>query len=120
MNLEELLQYALDTYGAEPEYLWRKYPDSFVLRHANNRKWFAVVLDVDRRKLGLTGEGVVYVLDVKCGPLLGGSFAGTPGVVPAWHMQKSQWLGVLLDGSAPDEVVRQLLDISYDMTKGKI
>ena len=45
---------------------------------------------------------------------------GTPGVVPAWHMNKSQWLGVLLDGSAEDGLVRQLLDISYDMTKGKI
>ena len=29
-------------------------------------------------------------------------------------------IGVLVDGSAPDETVRQLLDISYDMTKGKI
>ena len=120
MNKEELLRYALDTYGTEPEYLWQKYPNSFVLRHANNRKWFAVALDVDRRRLGLPGEGVVYVLDVKCGPILGGSFLGTPGVVPAWHMNKSQWLGVLLDGSAQDELIRQLLDISYDMTKGRI
>ena len=60
------------------------------------------------------------MLDVKCGPILGGSFLGAPGVVPAWHMNKSQWLGVLLDGSAEDDLVRQLLDISYDMTKGRI
>jgi len=120
MNREELLQYALDTYGAEPEYLWARFPETFVLRHQANRKWFAVVMDVERRKLGLPGEGVVYVLDVKCGPLLGGSFLGSPGVVPAWHMNKSQWIGALLDGTAPDEVICRLLDISYDMTRKKI
>ena len=119
MNRDELLSYALDTYGAEPEYLWRDYPDTFILRHQNNRKWFAVVMTVERRKVGLAGEGQPDLLDVKCGPLLGGSFRETPGVVPAWHMNKSQWIGVLLDGSAADDFVTQLLDISWDLTRKK-
>ena len=120
MNREEMLQYALDAYGAEPEFLWQALPEACVLRHPNNRKWFAVTMPVERRTLGLPGEGKVDLLDVKCGPILAGSFLDTPGVVPGWHMNKNQWIGVLLDGSAPDETVRQLLDISYDMTKGKI
>ncbi len=117
MNRKELLQYALDICGAEPEYLWRDYPDACVLRHGDNRKWFAVIMSVERRKLGLPGEGTVDLLDVKCGPILGGSFIGSAGVVPAWHMNKSQWIGVLLDGSAPDGTVRQLLDISWELTR---
>jgi predicted DNA-binding protein (MmcQ/YjbR family) len=119
MNRDELLSYALDTYGAEPEYLWRDYPDACVLRHQNNRKWFAVIMSVERRKLGLQAEGYADLLDVKCGPLLGGSFLGTAGVVPAWHMNKSQWIGVLLDGTATDDIVRHLLDISWDLTRKK-
>jgi predicted DNA-binding protein (MmcQ/YjbR family) len=117
MNREELIRYARDVCSAEPEYLWRDTPEAFVLRHAHNRRWFAVVMSVERRKLGLDGDGKTDLLDVKCGPLLGGSFIGTPGVVPAWHMNKSHWIGVLLDGTASDETVRQLLDISWELTR---
>lgn len=120
MDKHQLVQYVQDHYGAEPEYLWEKYPNTFIFRHANNRKWFAVVMDVARSKLGLPGEGTVDLIDIKCGPLLGGSYLGKPGVIPAWHMNKSQWLGLLLDGSAEDDTIRELLEISYDLTKGKI
>jgi len=119
MDRAGLIAYVRDRFGAEPEYLWEKFPDTFVFRHRANRKWFAVVMDVQRRKLGLTGEGAVFVLDVKCGPILAGSYAGAPGVIPAWHMNKSQWIGVLLDGSAPSGTIRELLEISYDLTRGK-
>ena len=93
MDRNALLDYALSRYGAEPEYLWTNLPDAYVLRHQNNRKWFAVGMAVPREKMGLSGEGSVEVLDLKCGPLLG--------------------------GSADDGDIRELLEISYDLTKGK-
>ena len=117
MTRDEVLAYAQDRYGAEPEYLWEKFPTGFVLRHQSNRKWFAVSMDVRRDRLGLPGEDVVYIMDVKCGPLLSGSYLGKPGVVPAYHMNKTHWLGVLLDGSAANETVTELLDLSYGQTK---
>lgn len=75
-----------------------------------------MVLEADRRRLGLPGEGRVFLLNVKTGPILGGSYLGQPGIVPAWHMNKSHWLGVLLDGSASDETVRELVDLSFTLT----
>ena len=120
MTANELITHARERYGAEPEYLWENAPNAFVLRHQNNRKWFAVVMDVRRDRLGLSGEEVVYIMDVKCGPLLSGSYLGKPGVLPAYHMNKTHWLGVLLDGSAAEETVKELLELSYDLTKGKI
>lgn len=53
---------------------------------------------------------------MKTGPILGGSYLGQPGIVRAWHMNKTHWLGVLLDGSATEQTIRELLDISYSMT----
>lgn len=119
MTKEELIRYAQERYGTEPEYLWENAPNTFVLRHQNNRKWYAVVMDVRCDRLGLDGEGIVYIMDVKCGPLLSGSYLGNPGVVPAYHMNKAHWLGVLLDDSAKDATVKELLEISYDLTKGR-
>lgn len=111
MTKDELIAYAREQYGTEPEYLWESAPSTFVLRQRGNRKWYAVVMDVRRDRLGLSGEEVVYIMDVKCGPLLSGSYLGKPGVVPAYHMNKTHWLGVLLDGSAADETVTELLDL---------
>lgn len=116
MTREELIAYAREQYGAEPEYLWESAPNTFVLRHRGNRRWYAVVMDVQRARLGLDGAGIVDVMDVKCGPLIGGSYLGKSGVVPAYHMNKTHWLGVLLDGSAAEETVTELLSVSYGQT----
>ena len=119
MTKDELIAYVQKDYNAEPEYLWQAYPNAFILRHQSNRKWFAVAMDVQRSKLHLRGEGVVFVVDFKCGPLLGGSYLGKPGVLPAYHMNHAQWLTILLDGTVPLETVCNLLDISYQLRMKK-
>ena len=119
MTKEEVIAYAAERFSAEPEYLWARYPEAFVLRHSGNRKWFAVSMAVKRAALGLPGQGEVWVMDVKCGPLLLGGFRDTPGVIPAYHMNKTHWLGVLLDGTAGADTVKTLLEISYDLTAEK-
>ena len=118
MDQAELARYARETWGTEAEHLFSETPETYILRHRENRKWYAVVMSVPRSKLGLEGEDPVFLLDVKCGPLLSGSYLGKPGVVPAWHMNKTHWIGVLLDGSASEETVRELLEISYRLTAG--
>ena len=119
MDQAELARYARETWGTEAEHLFSETPETYILQHRENRKWYAVVMSVPRSKLGLEGEDPVFLLDVKCGPLLSGSYLGKPGVVPAWHMNKTHWIGVLLDGSAEEETVRELLEISYRLTAGR-
>ena len=51
INSELVIRYIEETYGAEPEFLWAKYPDDAVFRHSNNKKWFAAMLKVEGNKL---------------------------------------------------------------------
>ena len=99
---ERILQYAQVHLGAEPEHLWAKFPRYAVLRHSENAKWFAVFLEFPGTRLGLERPESVDILDVKCGPLLAGSLLGVPGILPAYHMNKSNWVTLLLDGSLPE------------------
>ena len=117
MNYTELINYVKQSYDASPEYLWQDYPQTFIFRHAGNRKWFGVVMDVERSKIGLSGAGKVFLIDVKTGPIIGGSYIGQPGIIKAWHINKNHWLGVLLDGSAADQTLKELLDISFSLTE---
>ena len=119
MTKDELIAYAREQYGTEPEYLWESMPNTFALRHRGNRKWYAVVMDVRRDRLGLPGEDIVYIMDVKCGPLLSGSYIGEPGVVPAYHMNKQLGITVRLEGAVPEAVLRVLIRMRYDLTDAR-
>lgn len=119
MDREGVLTYAREQLGAEPEYLWARYPTYCVLRHETNRKWFAAVMDVPWAALGLAGEGRAELLNVKCDPLLTGSLLEREGIFPAYHMNKSRWVSLLLGGPLPDEEIISLMTISYDLTMGK-
>jgi len=119
MDREALVDYIAEIYGAEPEHLWARYPNYIVFRHTGNKKWFAAVLDVSRKSLGLPGEGSLDILNVKCGPLLTDSFRGEPGIYPGYHMNKANWISVSLDGSVDDGKLKALLDMSYGLTAPK-
>jgi predicted DNA-binding protein (MmcQ/YjbR family) len=36
-------------------------------------------------------------------------------VTPGYHMNKKHWNSIQLDGSLPDDLIRQLIDSSYDL-----
>lgn len=115
---ETVLKFIEEQYGAEPEYLWAKYPKYAVFRRQDNRKWFAVVMAVQRNKLGLDGEEMADILDIKCDPKLAGPLRKNQGFLPAYHMSKTSWITVLLDGSVSMEELEPLLDMSYGLAGG--
>lgn len=119
MTRPELEAYIAETYNADPDYPWEDSPDAAVFRHGNNRKWFALVMNVSKSKLGLPGEGSVDIVNLKCDPIMLGSMLLEPGFFPAYHMSKAYWISAVLDGSAEDEKIKLLLDISFDITAGK-
>ena len=120
MTREELFQYARDAWGTEPEYPWMDEPSFAVLRHSLGGKWYGLVMNLPRKTLGLPGEGSVDVLNLKLDPALVYILREQPGYLPAWHMNKTHWLTVLLDGSVPSERIRDLLAQSYGLTRKKM
>lgn len=115
MTREALETYISETYSVEADRPWAKHPDYLIFRHVGNRKWFALLMTVPRKALGLPGEGTLDIVNVKCDPLLTGSFREMPGVYPAYHMNKSSWLSLALD-ETEETALRLLLDGSFDMT----
>ena len=115
MTKEETIRYIRDRYSAEPEYPWGD--ENYILRHEGNRKWFAVGLRVPYSRFGIREDGLADVLNVKCGPLLMDAYRKQPGVYPAYHMNKDHWVSILLDGSAAEALVKELLEIIFDLDK---
>jgi predicted DNA-binding protein (MmcQ/YjbR family) len=119
MNREELEAYIRNHYATLPDYPWADTPRAAVFRHANNRKWFALMMEVPRDKLGLAGAEKLDIVNFKCDPILIASLRGEPGIFPAYHMNKSSWITAALDGSVSTETIELLLDVSYELTMPK-
>lgn len=114
MNRQDVFEWAKETFGTEPEYPWKDW--NCVLRHKHNSKWYAVILEVNERKLGLSGDGIIDVLNVKCDPMLIGSLRQKTGFFPAYHMNKDRWISIALDGTVPSEEIKNLIELSYELT----
>ena len=120
MNRIELKEYIQKNYSTEPDYPWIKFPDYEVFRHSSNKKWFALIMDVPKNKLGLQGESILEVVNFKCDYILLGSLLRENGFFPAYHMSKTSWITVALDGSVSDDKIKMLLNMSFDATAPKI
>ena len=117
MTRQEVFDWCRQQYGTEADYPWNDW--NAVLRHTENNKWYGVVLEVERRKLGIDDDGIVDVLNVKCDPIMIGSLRMQEGFYTAYHMNKDKWISILLDKPELDATIKNLLSISYKLTGGK-
>ena len=60
-------------------------------------------------------------MTVKCEPELAEALRGAhAAVLPGYHLNKRHWNTVILDGSLPDEVIRDMIEDSYDLVVAKL
>ena len=115
MNRHETADYITDTFGVSGENLWVKFPEYLVFRNRKNKKWFALIADVEKSRLGLPGDGKTDIINLKCDPVFIGSLIHNKGYLLAYHMNKNTWITVLLDGSVDDSEIKDLICLSYEM-----
>lgn len=53
-----------DKYADIPQFLWKNFPGYAVFTHKEDQRWYALIMDIDRYKLGL-GKGRTEIIDVK-------------------------------------------------------
>ena len=60
-------------------------------------------------------------VSVKCEPELAtGLRAAHAAIEPGYHLNKRHWITVAVDGSLPDQTIRDLVEDSYDLVKPKL
>ena len=116
MNRNELEEFIVDNYSVSPEYLWDKYPTFAVFRHKENKKWFAIVMTINKKKLGIDEDGLVDVVNLKCDTVGMFSLVQQKGIFPAYHMNKNHWISICLDNSVDKQMIKVLIDMSYNLT----
>ena len=119
MNREFVFQLCKERYETEPDYPFNDKYNSAVLRHGDTRKWYGIILNVSPKVFGLSGEEKVDVINLKINSIMMGSFLQEKGIFPAYHMSKTCWISVLLDGTVSEETLSFLIDVSFELTNKK-
>ena len=103
-----------EKYGNQLEFLWEKSPDTAVLRHEGNKKWYAVLMKISWDKLDKGKEGLVEAVNLKHDQVA--DLLSKKGIYPAFHMNKRYWISVALDDTLSDEEVLELIERSWNLT----
>ena len=106
MTLDQLLDYALSKSEVEESLPFG--PDILVLK-TNGKMFLLIPLDTDPLRF-----------NAKCDPERAEQLREEyVGIRPGYHMNKKLWNTILLDGSVPWALVRELIDHSYELIRAK-
>ena len=117
---EEVFGYIQKKYKVKPEYLWAKFPEYAVFRHADNQKWFGLVMNISYDKINRDKSGMVDILNVKLDDiLLRDLLIQQDGYYIGYHISRGNWISIVLDGTVPLDAITHLIDVSYNVTAYK-
>lgn len=117
LQSRDVIQFIKQQYAVELEYLWTKFPRNAIARRVDNNKWFAALLTVDKSKLGLPGEGIIEVLDLKMRPEDKKYLIDNKNYFPGYHMNKNHWFTICLDGRVKNDDIFHKIASSYLLAK---
>ena len=107
-------KYIKDNYNNEPEFLWEKFPGYGIYRNDKNNKWYAIIMNLDFSKLdNLSGE--VEIINLKLDESEITELLKEKGFYKAYHMNKNDWISVILNDTLSDEKIISLLKKSYNL-----
>ena len=109
-----------EKYGETPDFPFKKLPDYGVFRYNGNDKWYGLVMNIargllnkdKRRKFDNT---IVEILNLKIDPADEERLTAIDGIYPSYHMNRKNWISILLDGSVKDEEIMKLIDDSRNI-----
>lgn len=102
MNLQELKNYCLSKKGAHEDFPF----DNETLVFKVGGKMFALT-NINEKELKV---------NLKCDPMMAQDLRREyTAIKPGYHMNKTHWNTVEIDGSIEDKIIKMLIDISYDL-----
>ena len=106
--------YIMNNYNCKPEFLWKKYSGYGVYRNKNNNKWFALIANIDKSSISNSTKEV-EIINVKCSSNDINKLVDNKSYFKAYHMNKNNWITILLDDSLNDNDIIKMIDSSYEV-----
>lgn len=106
-----------ERYHDIPVFLWEKFPDYGVFRNPSTEKWYAVIMNIDKKKLSMGEDGEAFILNVKLDEKKISDLLTRAGFYKAYHMNKEKWISIILDESISDDELMAYIEESHQFTE---
>ena len=115
----KIIKYIREKYNDELEYLWEMFPKYAVWRRKDSRKWYGILLTIPQYKIGLEGNDIIEILDLRIKPDELEEILDERRYFFGYHMNKKNWLTICLNETVPLEEICTRIDASYELAKKK-
>ncbi len=112
---KQIIKYIKEKYDNDPEFLWKKYEGTAVFRHKENSKWYGLLMNLSKSKLGIDSDELVDIIDLKILPHDIENIVDNEKYFLGYHMNKKHWFTIVLDNSVPIERIFEFIDKSYNI-----
>lgn len=102
-----------DKYGDGPSFEWADTPGCAAIKNRDTGKWYGLVTNIDKSKLDSNFKGEIEIINVKLKPEEIIELLNENGFYPAYHMNKKNWISIILDDTLDDNIIMELIDESY-------
>lgn len=117
---KEIIKYIKDKYNNDLEFLWERLKSkNAIWRNKVNNKWYAALLIVSERKLGIDSDEEVEIIDLLYQKDKIRDIVDNNKVYPGYHMNKDSWITIKLDNTVDIETIYTLIDNSYNISLEK-
>lgn len=112
----KIIEFAEKKYGDKLEFLWKDTPECAVLRRKDSGKWYAAILTVKGDKFKHNPDKD-EVIDLRADPEEIDRIVDNVNYFRGYHMNKKNWLTIVLDGSVGTQEILTRLDDSYFLAR---
>ena len=107
----------INKYNVNPEFLWEKYPSFAIYR--KTKKWFALVGNVQLSKIDKKSNSMeeVEIINLKIKEDEKDILLNKKGYHEAYHMNKKNWITIILDDTLSDQEIEKMISNSYNNIK---
>ena len=106
-----------EKYKDEPEFLWSKFPEFRIFRNKDNKKWYAIIMNINKNKLNINSNDEVYIINIKLDSEEIKDLLDNNKFYPAYHMNKKYWITIILDENISDNEIMEFINKSYCLSK---
>ena len=137
-SAKKIISYVKEKYLDELEFLWDDY-DGAVFRNKDNKKWYGVIMKVREKsfvtstlkrmkidgaisnypllnKKEFSDDDYIELIDLHINKEKSKELIDYQNIFPGFHMNKENWITIILDKNAKLKVIYKLIDDSYQMT----
>ena len=106
-----------EKYNDLPEFIWEKYPGFVIFRNPTNNKWYGLIMNINKSKIDNESQEEIEILNLKLNKEKIIYLLNKKGFYKAYHMNKTNWITIILDDTIKDNEIMDYIIESHKYTE---